>query len=120
MTYSQSELATLLGTTESEGTSHSQMFNGGIKLGLEPTQVRDINIDVLKEVLPEYHVVVNWMEDLTPDGGHYSVLKDIRDGKVYLQDNEMEIEEFDKRWYDFEADGKRIDKWAMLVKRNPA
>lgn len=113
----QSELARMMNTTHENGTGHNEMFCGAIAIGLKPIQVQGMRIDALAEVLPDFHVIVNWMEDLTPDGGHYSVLKEIKNGKVYLEENEMDIEEFDKRWYDFEEGNVKVEKWALIIKR---
>jgi ABC-type bacteriocin/lantibiotic exporter with double-glycine peptidase domain len=118
LTYSQSELATLMGTTEEFGTSHYQMFCGAIKLGLQPTQVLGQPIETIAKALPDFHVIVNWMTGTNEtDDGHYDYLRKIEDGKVYLTADTMTIEEFNSKWYDIE-DGKRIERWAMIVKKS--
>lgn len=117
MTYSQSEIATICGTSIEDGTSHYQMFCGGIKLGLQPTQVQDVDINFLKEVLPKFHVIVNWMDGPNDaDDGHYSLLKSVTEDTIILEDQEMKMEDFEKKWYDIEKEG-RVNRWAMIVKR---
>jgi ABC-type bacteriocin/lantibiotic exporter with double-glycine peptidase domain len=117
--FDQYQLARILGTTIENGTDHYQMFCGAITIGLQPTQVLGQPIETIAKALPDFHVIVNWMEDLTPDGGHYSVLKDVRDGIVYLEDNDKGVKDFDKRWYDFEEGNVRVDRWALIIRKRP-
>ena len=116
--FAQDQLARILGTTHENGTDHYQMFCGAIKIGLQPTQVLGMKIETLAEVLPQYHVIVNWMDgDNEADDGHYSVLKGITEDTVILEDRILKMEDFEKKWYDIEKEG-RVNRWAMLVKRN--
>jgi len=115
----QSELAQLMGTSHENGTSHEQMLMGAKEIGLKPTQVLGMRIDTLAEVLPNYHVIVNWMSGSNDaDDGHYSVLKSVTENTVVLEDREMKMEDFEKKWYDIEKEG-RVNRWAMIVKRTP-
>lgn len=116
--YTQSQLARILGTSHEEGTSHLQMFNGAREIGLHPAMIRDATLDILEELLPQYHIIVNWMDGTNEkDDGHYSVLKDVKDAQVYLDDTYMCIDSFNEKWYDIEKEG-RVNRWAMMVKRN--
>jgi ABC-type bacteriocin/lantibiotic exporter with double-glycine peptidase domain len=115
--FGQPELAHILGTTHESGTDHSQMFNGAMRIGLQPTQVLGQPIETIAKALPDFHVIVNWMQgENEADDGHYSRLWNVDKGVVYLHDAIMTVEEFNKKWYDFTPEG-RVDKWAMIIKR---
>ena len=113
---SQSELADVMRTTNQEGTSHLGMLMGVRELGLKAFKVVGLKIEELKDFLPHNYVIVNWIDggDELEDG-HYSILTEVSD-KVYLNDYEMNIDEFEKKWYDFDR-GKRVDKWALIIKK---
>lgn len=60
-------------------------------------------------------VIVNWMDGKDElNDGHYSCLKEVGKDKVYLEDKTVDLEEFEKNWYDIE-DGKRVNRWALIV-----
>ena len=111
----QCKLAELMQTTERDGTSHTGMMVGAVETGLKPHPTKDLKIEQLAELADCYYKIVNWIqgEDEREDG-HYSILKGIEDGKVILEDGEVELGEFDRRWYDFDK-GSRVEKWAMLI-----
>jgi ABC-type bacteriocin/lantibiotic exporter with double-glycine peptidase domain len=115
--YTQSQLARILNTSHENGTSHYQMFCGAMEIGLQPTQVLGLRIEALAEVLPQYHVIVNWMDGPNEkDDGHYSILKSVTEDMVHLEDGTMWIKDFEKNWYDIEKEG-RVNRWAMIVRR---
>lgn len=117
--FEQTQLAQILETSHEEGTSHEHMLSGAKRIGLKCAQVQGQRIDALAEVLPEYYVVVNWMDGPNNESdGHYSIMKSVENGIVNLQDGSMKIEEFERKWYDLEMDGTRIDRWAMIIKRD--
>lgn len=110
----------MMGTTNHDGTGHYEMFYGVIKLGLQPTQMRDTTVEILWKLQSDYHIIVDWMTGTDEsDDGHYDLIHKVEDGKVYLNADTMTIEEFNSKWYDIEADGQRIDKWAMIVQKQP-
>jgi predicted double-glycine peptidase len=115
--YTQAQLARILGTNSEDGTSHYQMFCGALEIGLQATQVRDASLDMLAEVLPNFHVIVNWMTGTNEaEDGHYDLIKDITKDMVHLQEETMFRGTFEKYWYDIGKEG-RVNRWAMLVKR---
>ena len=117
MTFSQSELGRMMGTTTEDGTNHIQMFSGAQKLELHPSMLEDATLEILTEFLPENHIIVNWMDGTDEkNDGHYSYLDRIDKDKVHLRDTTMTRQEFNEKWYDFE-DGKRVNRWAMIVKK---
>jgi len=112
----QSELARIMHTSHEGGTGHYEMFCGAMEIGLQPTQTLGMMVETLAELLPNYYVVVDWMTGTNEsDDGHYDLLHKVENEKVYLNDATMTIEEFNSKWYDIESDGKRVDKWAMIV-----
>lgn len=115
----QSEIADVCRTTNKDGTSHLGLLMGARELGLKVFKVQGLRIDQLADFLPKHYVVVDWMTgDDEAEDGHYEQIEKIENGKIYLIEGEVfDIETFDKKWYDFDKDGVRIDRWAMLVHR---
>ncbi len=114
----QSKLAESMNTSEKEGTTHDDLVRGARKLGLKSTPIRGLDIEELGHFTKSYHVVVNWMDgENDKDDGHYGILSRVENGMVYLNDATMSIEQFKKKWYDVEANGQRIDKWAMIISK---
>ena len=113
--FTQSRLAEVMGTTNKEGTSHPQMVEGLKHVGLKGFTLEGLRIEELGILLKDHHVIVNWMdgEDEENDG-HYSVLKEVREDKVYLEDKVINIEDFERKWYDI-VGGKRVNRWALVV-----
>lgn len=111
----QSKLAELMQTTNKDGTNHTQMLMGAREIGLKAFQLQGLGIEVLGKLLNHHHIIVNWMDgDNEEDDGHYSVLEEVRDGKVCLNEVTMSVDDFEKKWYDVEG-GKRISNWALVV-----
>ena len=114
----QSQLAEMMGTTEKDGTGQYEMFCGAMKLGLHPTMMRDTTVEILRELQSDYHIIVDWMTGTDEsEDGHYDVIKSITKDMVHLQKETMFIGDFNKKWYDVEANGQRVDRWAMIVKK---
>ncbi len=114
--YTSSQLTRITGTNDN-GTSHYQMFSGAFEIGLCPTQVQGMEIETFAKILPHYHVIVNWMSGPNDmEDGHYSVLREVKDGMVYLSDTTISITQFKKSWYDFEEE-RRVDRWAIMIKK---
>jgi len=117
--YGQDELAHIMGTTHEEGTSHEQMIKAANFIGLQAFPLQGAPIEVISELLPTHHVIVNWMDGPNDaDDGHYSILKEVKDGMVHLGDTSMKVEDFEHKWYDIEKES-RVNRWAMIVKRTP-
>lgn len=115
--YTQSQLARILQTTHEDGTSHEHMISGAKFIGLKVARIEGQRIEALAEILPQYHIIVNWMDGPNDaDDGHYSILKEVKDDMVTLGDRVMKMEEFEKKWYDFEKES-RVDRWAMIVRK---
>lgn len=113
--YSQVELARLMSTSEEEGTSQENLHKGAKEIGLEVFQLKGLGIEELSTLLDNHYIIVNWMDGPNDLGdGHYSLLKGVENGLVYLDDAVMPIPEFEGKWYDLE-DGKRVDKWSLIV-----
>jgi predicted double-glycine peptidase len=113
----QTQLAEFMHTSCKNGTSQSEMVIGAKDIGLRAFRLQGSTIEILAELLPSHFIIVDWMSG--PDDnedGHYELLKKVENNRVYLEDTEMSIEEFNQKWYDVE-DGKRINNWAMLIWR---
>jgi ABC-type bacteriocin/lantibiotic exporter with double-glycine peptidase domain len=119
MEYSQSQLARLMGTTNENGTSHKQMLEGAKELGLSTFSVEWFSLDKLSSLLPTHYIIVNWIDGTNEHtDGHYSPLLKVEGNKIYLADATMDRKTFEKKWYDFDNEEKRIDRWAMVVRKN--
>ena len=119
----QNELAELLGTTEEHGTSHEQMLEGATKLGLNAKIYLGLSLNKLQEMVDDgYVVIVNWMSGRKYDeDGHYSILEDVDEDIVTINDPEFlgsirkfRRIDFEKMWFDFETKG-RVDRMALVV-----
>jgi hypothetical protein len=94
------------------------MLSGAKFIGLKVAQVQGCRIDELAEVLPFYHVIVNWMDGPNEkEDGHYSLLKFVSEGMVHLEDRTIWVGDFEKKFYDMEKEG-RVNRWAMIIKKN--
>lgn len=90
-----------------------------MKLGLQPTMMRDTTVEILRELQDEFHIIVDFIDGANEQtDGHYEVIKSITQDMVHLQKETMFIGEFNKKWYDIEADGKRVNSWAMIVQKS--
>lgn len=115
ISYSQAELVKLMGTTQTHGTSHEAMLQGAKDIGFRAFRMQGYHITTVAELLPLHHVIVNWMSGPNEDtDGHYSVLREIKDSSVILEDATLSIEEFTSKWYDFVGE-KKVEKWALVV-----
>lgn len=103
---SEDELGLLMGTTPEMGTDISGFLHAAEVLGFKATSkglatIDDIRQFVLEKKVP---VIVDWF---SIDDGHYSVVVDIDDEKIYLQDPKigdmrvMDIPTFMRLWFDF-------------------
>lgn len=119
LVYTQVELVKILGTTEKDGTSPENMIKGAREIGIKAFRLQGLPIEEMGDILRHHYVIVDWMSGPNEnDDGHYSLLDKVENGKVYLRDVEMDVEDFNKRWYDIDG-GIRNEKWAIVVcKRN--
>lgn len=117
--YTQERLAEMMGTTTKDGTTHEAMLKGAREMGFKAFRLQGLGIEGLAELLNHHYIIVNWMDgDNEESDGHYSLIKSVENGIVNLQDTSMKIEEFERKWYDLEVNGERIDRWALIIKRD--
>jgi predicted double-glycine peptidase len=105
----EDELANLAGYVPSEGVKVDGLINAATKLGLNAfykdfSEIKDLKEYVLDKKIP---VIVDWF---STDDGHYSVVIDIDDKNIYMQDPELgnlrtlDVGTFKRVWFDFRGD----------------
>ncbi len=103
---SEKELAKLSGCSKSKGVEAEGLLKAVKKFGLKGfikdfSEISDIRKYVKNKKIP---VIVDWFSQ---DEGHYSVVADIDNGNIYLQDPELgrvqklNIDKFKRIWFDF-------------------
>ena len=127
-----------LGTSE-QGTDPSLILALGHKLGLEVLHAGALTLDQLKKYLDKQQPVIvliqAWYEDeamyaegktdfAANNDGHYVVAIGYDKDKVYFEDpslkgtrGELKHEEFEQRWHDEGADGRKYDNWGIVFYR---
>lgn len=112
---SEADLAKMCGASARAGTSAEGIVAAAKKLGFKGSfknlaSVADIRRYVQKKKIP---VIVDWF---STDDGHYSVVADIDDKSITLQDPELggprvlDLEIFRRVWFDFAGDYPRRQK----------
>lgn len=102
----EDELAEMTEYMPSEGTKSEGLINAAIEFGLKAYQkdfseIEDLRRYVINDKIP---VIVDWF---SADDGHYSVVVDIDNKNIYMQDPELgnlrtlDIETFKRVWFDF-------------------
>jgi len=122
---SEDEIAQMSGTTKELGTSAEGLQKTAQMVGLQARIHDNSTFEDIKGWLDKkVPVIVDWF---APGGteevgdGHYSVVVDLDDTFIYLQDPEVgklrkiEREEFMRVWFDFT--GKYIDEGNVVVRR---
>lgn len=102
----EDELAKMAGYVPTQGVKAKGLIDTAKGLGLNSfckdySEIKDLREYVIDKKIP---VIVDWFSE---DDGHYSVVVDIDDRNIYLQDPELgnlrtlEIETFNRVWFDF-------------------
>lgn len=118
---SEEKLADLANYIPSEGVNANGLLNAAKALGLEAfykdsSEIKDIEFYVLKKKIP---VIVDWF---STNDGHYSVVVDIDEENIYMQDPELgnlrtlDIETFKRVWFDFTGNYLK-SKDDMIIRR---
>lgn len=105
----ETELAIMAGYTNQDGTKSEGLIKAAETLGLmafqkDFSEIKDLKKNVIDKKIP---VIVDWF---SKDDGHYSVVVDIDDKNIYLQDPQlgelrtMDLETFKRVWFDFPGD----------------
>jgi len=105
----EDELANLAGYIPSKGVNADGLINAAKELGLNAfykdfSEIKDLKEHVVGKKIP---VIVDWF---SLDDGHYSVVVDMDDKNIYIQDPElgslrtMELDTFKRVWFDFDGD----------------
>lgn len=103
---SENELAKMCGYKTSKGVALEGLLKATKGLGLKTfykdfAKIKDLKSYVIDRKIP---VIVDWF---STDDGHYSVVVDIDDKNIYMQDPElgglkiMDLETFKRVWFDF-------------------
>lgn len=116
----ENELAEMTGYIPTKGTKSEGLIKAAKKLGLKVFQKDFAEIEDLKEYVinKKIPVIVDWF---STDDGHYSVVVDIDDKNIYMQDPElgnlrtMDLEIFKRVWFDFT--GNFLDSKDQLIIR---
>lgn len=105
---SESELAKLSGATRSRGVEGADLVAAAKKLGFDAFVKDNSKITDIKKYLDlKIPVIVDWF---SKDDGHYSVVVDMNEKNIYLQDPEiggikkMPLGTFKRVWFDFPGD----------------
>ncbi len=117
---SEEELAHLTKTTQEKGMKIENAVEGLKKLGFD-TQIKDFADfnDIRSYINNNIPVVVDWF---STDDGHFSVVIDIDDKNIYLQDPElgnlrtMNLTTFYRVWFDFQNEFI-TSKTDMIIRR---
>ncbi len=107
----EAELAALSGANPEDGVPPEGLVRAARALGFEAYTKDGATLDdVWAWVAKGVPVIVDWF---STDEGHYSVVKTLRGGKVYLMDpelgreREMDLDAFQRVWFDFEGSAER-------------
>lgn len=102
---SEAEIARLAGSTEKDGTKPEALIRAAKALGFQAALRDCASIQDIQSWLDHgIPVIVDWF---SVDDGHYSVVKSIEDGMVYMMDpepgreTEMPADSFERTWFDF-------------------
>jgi len=107
------------------GTSGEGMLKGCEMLGLHGEWVQR-SLDDLQRLKKEgASIVLSWMSGPNPDSdGHYSVYWESNNDTIVIQDpawigavSVMRRDLFEGVWYDFDDEGNKLEKWALIVSR---
>ncbi len=116
---SEAEIARLAGSTEKDGTQPEALIRAAKALGFQAALRDCASIQDIQSWLDHgIPVIVDWF---SVDDGHYSVVKSIEDGMVYMMDpepgreTETPVDSFERTWFDFEEGDTR--KHQGLVQR---
>ena len=118
---SEKELARFSGCTKTKGAEAGNLLKAAKKLGLKGfikdfSDIKDIKKYVLQKKIPP---IVDWF---STDEGHYSVVVDVDNKNIYLQDPELgkvrklELKTFKKVWFDFPGKFLRT-KEKIIIRR---
>jgi ABC-type bacteriocin/lantibiotic exporter with double-glycine peptidase domain len=122
---SQKKIAKVLNTTIDDGTTLYKLSDGAAKLGLDCITSEDTKFDYLQKCLQNGNIVIlNWMSDTnTEDDGHFTILEEINDKFVIMNDCEwigylkiIEKSKFNDVWFSVDDDGEIINRWALIIK----
>lgn len=105
----EEELAEMAGYIPAKGTTSEGIISAAEKLGLKAFQKDFSEIKDLKEYVVDKRIpiIVDWF---STDDGHYSVIVNIDDKNIYMQDPELgnlrilPLEAFKRVWFDFTGD----------------
>ena len=118
---SEEELARLTNCTQDWGVEAQQLAAVAKGLGLEAEIIDNATFDDIRKWVLEKKIpaIVDWF---SKDDGHYSVVVDIDDENIYLQDPEfgklraMRLEKFYRVWFDFPGD-YIVDRSQLTIRR---
>ncbi len=117
---SESELAKLSGATRLRGVEGIGLATAAKKLGFDAFIKDNAKISDIKKYLDlKIPVIVDWF---SKDDGHYSVVVDMNEKNIYLQDPEiggikkLPLETFKRVWFDFPSDLIRSPK-DLVIRR---
>jgi len=122
---SQAELSRRMNTTEENGTSQEDMVRILREFGLDIYATTTKPLDKLNKIRKKgAEIILNWMSGRNEENdGHYSILDALNENYIGLNNpsfkgsyNILRRQDFENIWYDIEADGRRVDKWALIVK----
>lgn len=117
--HTEKELADILKTTRTHGTTGLQMKEGAEALGFKAEVIDECSFEDIENWLKKgVPVIVNWFtrgrDDYDPEvlvsEGHYSVVCGLDDEHIYFQDPEIggmrkiTRDGFMQVWFDFEGD----------------
>ncbi len=124
----QEKLAPAVGI-DGAGTSHEMMVTGATYLGLSAHWVQNQSLDQLNQFKRAGRsIILNWMngENYNEDG-HYSLLSEVSESQIILNDSELtgmikilRRSDFEKLWFDIDRNGQRYERFALVLFRPPA
>ncbi len=105
----EKELAELTHCTSDTGTTSEMLVEAAKSLGLSAVQKDSTELEELRSLVvdQETPVIVAWF---SVDDGHYSVVVDMDNENIYLQDpslgslRSMRLDTFKRLWFDFPND----------------
>jgi len=122
---SQKQIAWEIGVDEDWGTSGPEMVAGAALLGFWAMWAH-VPLDELAKLKADgASIIVNWMSGPNKDeDGHYSVLHEVTDKTITIQDPDwkgsmrtMDRKVFEGVWWDVDEDGEKQEGWALVVKK---